>query len=138
MWLDFEIDCRDLEGLGLDTLPEAIGGLLATRLGSLRERLGDASATDLARLLFLQTADERWREHIADIQELTLNAPLIAPSHRAAVADFIMQGFKAYELFKQGVVDSFVPRLLNFEAENVAESESIELNQVEDLECILV
>ena len=138
LWLDFEIDCCDLEGLGLDMLPEAIGDLLLVRLESLRERLGDASATDLARLLFLQTADERWREHIADIQELTLNAPFIAPSHKAAVADSIIQGFKAYELFKQSVVDSFVPRLLNFEAENIVESESIELNQVEDLERILV
>ena len=69
---------------------------------------------------------------------MTLNAPFIAPSHRAAVADFIIQGFEAYELFKQGVVDSFVPRLLNFEPENIIESESIELNQIEDLERILV
>ena len=136
--LDFEIDCYDLEGLGLDLLPEAIGDLLFTRLESQRERLGDASATDLGRLLFLQTADERWREHIADIQELTLNAPLIAPSHRAAVADFIIQGFEAYGLFKQNVVDAFVPRLLNFEAETVVEIENIELSHVEDLERILV
>ena len=138
LWLDFEIDCYDLEGLGLDLLPEAIGDLLFTRLESQREGLGDASATELAKLLFLQTADEKWREHIADIQELTLNAPLIAPSHRAAVADFIIQGFEAYGLFKQNVVDAFVPRLLNFEAETVVEIENIELSHVEDLERILV
>ncbi len=138
LWLDFEIDCRDFEGLGLDMLSEAIGDLLLIRLENLREGLGDARATELGKLLFLQTADEKWREHITDIQELTLNAPLTALSHKTAVADSIIQGFEAYELFKQGVVDTFIIRFLNFEVENVAESESIELNHVEDLERILV
>ena len=86
----------------------------------------------------MQTADEKWREHINAIQELTLNAPLTALGHKTAVADSIIQGFEAYEPFKQGVVDTFVPRFLNFEAENVTESESIELNHVKDLERILV
>ena len=40
LWLEFEIDCRDFEGLGLDLLPEAIGDLLIIRLESLREGLG--------------------------------------------------------------------------------------------------
>ncbi|MCH8077545.1 MAG: hypothetical protein IIC64_17200, partial [SAR324 cluster bacterium] len=39
LWLDFEIDCFNLEGIGLDMLPEAVGDLLVARMRDMIEGL---------------------------------------------------------------------------------------------------
>ena len=111
---DFGVDCSDLRGLGLDQLPDELGRLLVAKLGLEAYRLGRPGFTDLARLLWLQTGDELWRDHICEQHETMLNAHLFNHGHKSAVADYVIQSSQAWQAFQHRVSDLFLSRLLTF------------------------
>ncbi len=111
---DSAVDCSDLWGLGLDQLPDELGRLLVAKLGLEASRLGRKGFNDLARLLWLQTGDELWRDHICEQHETMLNAQLFNHGHKSAVADYVIQSSQAWQAFQRRVSDLFLSRLLTF------------------------
>ena len=111
---DFGLNCSDLWGMGLDELPDELGNLLVTKLGLRASRLGRKGFADLARLLWLQTGDELWRDHICEQQEMMLNAHLSDHGHKAAVADYVIHSYRAWQEFQRRVTDLFLSRVLTF------------------------
>ena len=111
---DSGINCSNLWGLGLDQLPDELGSLLVTKLALRAAQLGRKGFSDLARLLWLQTGDELWKDHICEQQELMLNAQLSNHGHQSAVADYVIQSYSALQEFQRRVTDLFLSRLLTF------------------------
>ena len=111
---DYGVDCSGLWGMGLDQLPEELGSLLAIKLGVMASRLGRKGFSDLARLLWLQTVDELWRDHICEQQEMMLNAQLMNHGHQSAVADYVIQSSRAWQGFQRRVAGLFLSRVLTF------------------------
>ena len=100
--------------MGLDQLPDELGSLLVTKLALWAAQLGRKGFSDLARLLWLQTGDELWKDHICEQQELMLNAQLSNHGHQSAVADYVIQSYSALQGFQRRVTDLFLSRLLTF------------------------
>ena len=139
LWLDLGLDCDRLYGAGLDTLAAEVGRLAAAALEHARARVGDIRFTRLEKLLFLHTADEMWRGHLDDLEESVLSVTLGHFSLKGAAAEFGHSSFEAYELFRAGAMDAFLPRLLTFPLEG--SGEGVQVDQIslsEDVLSILV
>ncbi len=137
---DSGLNCSDLWGMGLDQLPDELGSLLVTKLGIRAARLGRKGFSDLARLLWLQTGDELWKDHICEQQEMMLNAPLSDHGHKAAVADYVIQSYGAWQAFQCRVTDLFLSRVLTFpinEPGNGLPKPAAKVDLVEDAALIL-
>ena len=111
---------------------------LRSRFDEARARTGDADYAGLERLLYVQTADELWRDHIAELQELIPGIALGFPDHKAAVAEYITRCFEAYERFEDRVVDVFLPRLLEVTTHGVSDDREDEAVPLEEVSRILV
>ena len=137
---DYGLNCSDLWGMGLDQLPDELGGLLVTKLALRASPLSRKGFSDLARLLWLQTSDELWRDHICEQQELMLNAQLSNHGHQSAVADYVIQSYSALAGFQRRVTDLFLSRLLTFptiEPVDCIPKPAVTVDLVEDTALIL-
>ena len=138
LWQDCEIDCYDLDGTGLDRLAHEIGRLVETRLAKKRAEIGDSAFASLEKLLLLQSSDELWKEHMAELYEMMLAIPLGQYSHKAAVAEYAIRSYDAYGRLKNLAMDVFVSRLLTFRVQEFAEEREPEVTLIEDVSRILV
>ena len=138
VWLDLGNDCDGLYGTGLDSLAAGVAHLVTAKLEDAQALLGEAQFTRLEKLLFLRTADELWRDHLARQEESVLNITMGHLGVKAAMAELRVRGFEAYELFKAGTIDAFLPRLLAFQMEIASEGEGEEIGLSEDVLSILV
>ena len=136
--LDFGIDCSGLYGVGLDGLTSDIIQLVTAKLNDTHGSLGETQFAKLEKLIFLRTADEFWRAHLARQEELLLNIALGYPGVKAAMAELRVRGFEAYELFKTETIDAFFPRLLTFPIDRDPEGDGETVDLSEDVLAILV
>ncbi len=67
-----------------------------------------------------------------------LNTTLGFLSVKATMTELRVRGFEAYELFKAGTVDAFLPRLLAFPMESAGEGEGEKIDLSADVLSILV
>ena len=121
-------------------VPDELGCLLVAKLGLEAAQLGRKGFTDLARLLWLQTADELWRDHICEQHETMLNAQLFNHGHKSAVADYVIQSSEAWQAFQQRVTGLFLSRLLSFPMSDRGDSlpqPTTKVDLVEDAALIL-
>ena len=135
---DLGVDGEGLYGAGLDSLASGIAHLVRAKLEDAQSSLGEAQFTRLEKLLLLRTADEFWRDHLARQEESVLNITLGYLSVKAAVAELRVRGYEAYELFKAGTIDAFLPRLLAFPMESAREGEGEAIGLSEEVLSILV
>ena len=138
LWLDLGIDCDGLYGTGPDGLAAGVAHLVTAKLEDAQASLGEVRFTTLEKLLFLRTADEFWRDHLERQEESLVNITLGYLSVKAAIAELRVRGFEAYELFKAGTIDVFLPRLLAFPMESASEGEGEMIGLSEDVLSILV
>ena len=138
LWQDLGIDCDGLYGTGLDSLAAGVAHLVTAKLEDAQVSLGEVQFTRLEKLLFLRTADEFWRDHLARLEESVLNITLGYLSVKAAMAELRIRGVEAYALFKAGTIDAFLPRLLAFPMESASEVEGEKIGLSEDVLSILV
>ena len=94
--LDFGVDVLDMEGTPLDSLAVELGELLTAVLERAVAELGIGTFSYLERLLFLQTSDELWREHLVNLQGLLRTVTVNAHGHRPAVADYAIESFTEF------------------------------------------
>ena len=137
---DYGVDCSGLWGLGLDQLPEELGSLLVAKLGVMASGLGRKGFSDLGRLLWLQTVDELWRDHIGEQQEMMFNAQLSNHGHQSAVADYVIHSYGAWQEFQRRVTGLFLSRVLTFPVIDPADSipePAATIDLVEDTALIL-
>ena len=95
---DYRIDCSNLRGCDLDQLIEGIGDLLVANLVQTEARFGPEAFTELAKLLFLRTSDELWREHRPELQELMFSILRGARGHNAALSEYVLQASKEQKI----------------------------------------
>lgn len=138
LWTDYGVDAWLTWGLGTEALKQELERLMTARLD---DAMVDAPDTDFERvekLLFLQTADELWVQHLSDLHGIMTGTALCTHGHEAAVAEFVMRCVEARRELVQDVVDAFLPRLLAFTAETDARPESADVILVENVHEILV
>ena len=115
--LDYGLDCRPMLGLGVEALSEEIADAVVNRIERVQDALvapiGAPVFDAIEKITFVQTADEAWQVHLGALDGMTA-AMLLSPwDHRTAVADFSARCREAYGGFREGIVDEFVPRLLD-------------------------
>ena len=114
IYLDYNISASSLHGVDLNLIEDGITELLNERLDKTRERFTSREFNELSTLLYLQTSDELWKEHISYVQSLILSTQLCGAHGRGDMAAFTLTSFESYELFQTRIVDSFLPRLAGF------------------------
>lgn len=138
LWLDYRLDCEGLWGLGIEALKEELERLMVARLEEARARHSGREFDTIEKLLFLQTGDELWVDHLSHLQDLMLGTRLCAQSHRSATADFLFHSVETYRRFREGVIDTFLPRLVNFTPPDDGIGQAAAVSVAEDVEEILV
>ena len=108
----FGVDCTGLFGSALPSLADEIGALMLAKLDTLRDALGDKRLAEIERSLFVQTADEEWKGHLADLEGLVMGIPAELDGRAAAMSRFAVRAFEAYGQFKNRAIDAFVAELL--------------------------
>ncbi len=112
--LDYGADCEPMWGLGIDTLKRELAHAMVGRLQEKRARFDEARFDRIAKLVFLQTADELWAEHLSRLGDLMVSARLGAHEHRTAVAGYVFLTSEEGGRFMEQVIDNFLPRLMSF------------------------
>ena len=108
----FGVDSIGLFGSALPSLADEIGALMLAKLDTLRDALGDKRLVEIERSLFVQTADEEWKGHLADLEGLVMGIPAELDGRAAAMSRFAVRAFEAYGQFKNRAIDAFVAELL--------------------------
>lgn len=137
-WLDYRVDCQPLFGLGIDALKEALAELMVAGLEEAAARHGSPEIDRVAKLLYLQTCNELWVDHLSRLQDLMLGSQLCGLGHKAAVADYLFQSIGMEQRFSEEVLDIFLPRLLAFEPRGEPVPQADPVSVVEDVQQILV
>ncbi|PKB73050.1 MAG: hypothetical protein BZY75_03885 [SAR202 cluster bacterium Io17-Chloro-G7] len=122
--VDYKVDASDLWGVDLSMLEYEIALLIESSLERARMRFTDDEYGKLGKLLYLQTSDELWRDHISHIQSLILSAQLCGHNGRGDVATYTLTSFDSYDEFQNRIMDSFLPKLISFPGELTGESET--------------
>jgi preprotein translocase subunit SecA len=99
--------------LGAEALSVEIADAVADRIAGVRDELGAPVFDAIEKVTFVQTADEAWQAHLQVLDGMTAAMVLSPWGHRSAVADFSARCREAYAGFREGIVDEFVPRLLD-------------------------
>ena len=111
---DHKVDASVLRGLDLNRLGDGIAGLIEDRLDRAREGFSGPEFERLVKLLYLQTGDEVWREHMAHTQSLVLSAQLCGHGGGGGLAAYTLSCFESYADLQDRTADSFLPRLTAF------------------------
>jgi len=129
--LDCKVDPSELWGLDLNQLATELALLIEARLDQSRARFTDEEYGKLGKLLYLQTSDELWRDHMSHVQSLILGTQLCGHNGRGDLASYTLTSFESYEHFQDRIVDSFLPKLTAFPRDRAGESEPriVELSQ---------
>lgn len=120
--VDYRVDPSELWGLDLNLLAEELALLIEARLDQPMARFTDEEYGKLGKLLYLQTSDELWRDHMAHVQSLILGTQLCSHNGRGDLAAYTLTSFESYEQFQDRIVDSFLPKLAAFPSELGRES----------------
>ena len=136
--LDYGVDADGLWGLGVDALGAELGRLMGARLDQARADCGNDRFDKMEKLLFLQTCDELWVDHLRRLEDLMMGARLCDSGHRAATVDFMLQTVRESRRLMEAGIDAFLPRLLTYADGADMETESPEVSVVDDIEAILV
>ena len=121
--LDYKVDPSELWGSDLNLLAEDLALLIEARLDQVRARFTDEEYGKLGKLLYLQSSDELWRDHMSHVQSLILGTQLCGHNGRGDLATYTLTSFESYEHFQDRVVDAFLPKLTAFPGELARESE---------------
>ena len=119
--LDYKVDTTGLQGLDLNLLEDEIAALLENKIELSRERFTDDEFEKLCQLLYLQTGDELWRDHMSHIQSLVLGTQLLGHDRIGDLAAYTLTSFASYDGFQAQIKDSFLPRLVAFPSEPAEE-----------------
>ena len=137
LWADYRVDADSLWELGIEAMKRELASLMAAGLDETRAESGPTRFDRIAKLLFVKTGDELRRDYLASLLDLMLSVRLCGHGHKATVAEFTHQAVEQDRLFKDQVIDTFLPRLFAVEADT-ATPRAAEVSVVEDVHEILV
>ena len=109
---EFGVDCAGLFGSALPALADEVGTLMLARLDTLRDAFGDKRLEEIEKSLFVQTSDEAWTGHLADLEGLVMGIAAELDGRAAAMSRFALRAFETYGQFKDRAVDAFIAELL--------------------------
>jgi preprotein translocase subunit SecA len=138
LWLDYRVDCQSLWGLGAEALKAGLEQMMTARLETVRAAHGGPGFEVIEKLLFLQTGDELWADHLARLQDMMLSTGLCVDGHKAAAARYLFQSIELFQHLREEVIDAFLPRLVAFQSPGAGSPEPAEVSIVEDIHEILV
>ena len=133
----FGVDCAGLFGSALPSLADEIGALMLAKLDTLRDALGDKRLAEIERSLFIQTADEEWKGHLADLEGLVMGIPAELDGRAAAMSRFAVRAFEAYGQFKDRAIDAFITELLTLPVDDLPLQQSSLVEIMEEAASIL-
>ena len=133
----FGVDCAGLFGSALPSLADEIGALMLAKLDTLRDALGDKRLAEIERSLFIQTADEEWKGHLADLEGLVMGIPAELDGRAAAMSRFAVRAFESYGQFKDRAIDAFIAELLTLPVDDLPLQQSSLVEIMEEAASIL-
>ena len=135
--LDCGADCSNLYGCDLNLLPGELGRLFIAKLDRLESRAGVRVFSDMVKLIFLQTCDELWRSHIAELRDSISSQLLASLSHNSAVASYVRRSFEAWRGFWERVNAEFLSRLATFPLNQIDASPPTQFQVSDEVEMLL-
>jgi preprotein translocase subunit SecA len=98
----------DLEGLGADELTERV---LQEAMRAFEEReaeLGESVMRDLERMVMMSVTDNKWREHLYEMDYLEEGIHLRAYGQRDPLVEYQREAHVMFEAMKDSIVEEFV------------------------------
>jgi len=135
--LDYQVAASSLWGLDLNLLQDEIAIFIQARLDRSREKFTGKEFDRLGKLLYLQTSDELWRDHMSQAQSLILSTQLLGHNGRGDIAAYTLTSFESYDDFRNRIIDSFLPRLAAFPSELAGDTKPPQVELFEDVIRIL-
>jgi len=108
----YGIALEDLYGLSLAGLPAEVAARMRQVVDELERNRGSREFDSLARSLCVETCDELWRNHLADLHQSVFTSVLNGYGHKSAVADYIIHAADQWDRFKGDLWDTVCSRLL--------------------------
>ena len=118
----YRVDLGALYGVSLADVPEQIAGRMRAALVLLEQNYGRSDLDALARTLCIETCDEFWRQHLADLHQSVFSSVLNGYGHKSAVADYIIHATELWESFSDDLWDTVCSRLLTLPLPAVSRS----------------
>ena len=106
------VDLGSLYGVSLADVPEEIAARMRAALILLEQNYGRRELDSLARTLCIESCDEFWRQHLADLHQSVFSSVLNGYGHKSAVADYIIHAADLWDGFTDDLWDTICSRLL--------------------------
>ncbi|MCY4367033.1 MAG: hypothetical protein OXE17_12545 [Chloroflexi bacterium] len=118
----YGVDLSVLYGVSLSDVPDEIAARMRQALVLLEQNYGRRELDSLARTLCIETCDEFWRQHLADLHQSVFSSVLNGYGHKSAVADYIIHAADLWESFSDDLWDTVCSRLLTLPLPAVSRS----------------
>ena len=110
----YDVDAEPAWGHSLDSLEGALAELLQQRLAERRERLSTARFGKLAQLLLLQSGDELWENHRANLRGMAAVSRMEGQWPKTAIAEYVIAAAAAWQGFREETSDRFLSQICHF------------------------
>lgn len=108
----YGIVLEELYGLSLAALPAEVAARMRQAVDELEQSRGPREFNSLVRGLCVETCDELWRRHLADLHQSVFSSLLNGYGHKSAVADYIIHAAQLWDRFSDDLWDTVCSRLL--------------------------
>ena len=112
-------DISDLRGHPLHELPHDIAAVMEQNLAWIGEHVDRQKTGELVRGLAMEVADEFWRQHLQDLEQVRVNSIAGGFSHRSAVADYIIHAADLWDRCREDMDYTLCSRILTFPVESL-------------------
>ncbi len=104
----------ELRGVSASTLTEKLGAQVKAVYDKQKEHIGDFF-DQLARMLMLQTIDQRWKEHLERIDHLKEGIHLRAHAQKDPLIEYKKEAFAAFQEMNAWIQEETIEKLLKIQ-----------------------
>ncbi|MDR0931209.1 MAG: SEC-C domain-containing protein, partial [Clostridiales bacterium] len=109
----FEISEEMRKNMGADGLIEVLRDGANKVYNIKREALGDEKWAELQRVVFLQVVDQKWMDHLDDMEQLKQGIHLRAYAQRDPVVEYRFEGMRMFEDMIDAIKEDTIRYLLH-------------------------
>jgi preprotein translocase subunit SecA len=128
------IDLDEL-GIDLDNLPNSeivnkITDGIKEKFKQIEEKFGQKNMRAVERLISLQVIDNRWRQHLLDMDQLRDGIWTLGYGEKNPLVEYKLEGFRKFKNFLVVIKEDIIEYLTKVQIRNIEEREPVSYNPV--------
>ncbi len=126
-----EISAEDIHAFGTENLPEKLKEMVETVVEQQKKHMGPMF-DQVQKMIFLETIDTRWKEHLAAIDQLKEGIHLRGYAQKDPLIEYKKESFKVFTELKQTIQSESVEKLLKVQLVDPSQAEALRQRQVNE------